>query len=99
MVKRSKNKNFEWDPAKEKLNVQSHGINFEHALKAFADINRLIVHDEKHSKKEERYFCIGLVELEVITVRFTYRKNKIRIIGAGIWRKGKKIYEQENKKK
>ncbi|WP_297823748.1 hypothetical protein [uncultured Paraglaciecola sp.] len=24
-------------------------------------------------------------------------KNRIRIFGAGYWRKGKKIYEQENK--
>lgn len=32
-----------------------------------------------------------------MTVRFTYRNNKIRIIGAGYWRQGKKVYE-ENKK-
>jgi hypothetical protein len=31
-----------------------------------------------------------------MTVRFTYGKSKIRIIGAGYWRKGKKIYEKEN---
>jgi hypothetical protein len=29
-------------------------------------------------------------------VRFTYRENVIRIFGAGYWRKGKQIYEQEN---
>jgi hypothetical protein len=29
-------------------------------------------------------------------VRFTYRSDVIRIIGAGYWRKGKRIYEQEN---
>jgi hypothetical protein len=32
-----------------------------------------------------------------MTVRFTYRGNTIRIIGAGYWRKGKKIYETSNK--
>ncbi|MEI6747001.1 MAG: hypothetical protein WCL34_13640 [Methylococcaceae bacterium] len=32
----------------------------------------------------------------ILTVRFTYRHNRIRIIGAGYWRKGKKIYEKEN---
>lgn len=32
----------------------------------------------------------------IMTVRFTYRNNKIRIIGAGYWRKGKKLYEEEN---
>jgi predicted RNA binding protein YcfA (HicA-like mRNA interferase family) len=32
----------------------------------------------------------------ILTVRFTYRKNKIRIIGAGYWRKGKEIYEKSH---
>ena len=32
----------------------------------------------------------------MLTVRFTYRTSKIRIIGAGFWRKGKNIYEKEN---
>lgn len=30
-----------------------------------------------------------------MTVRFTYRKNKIRIIGTGFWRKGKIKYTDE----
>lgn len=34
----------------------------------------------------------------ILTVRFIYRENKIRIIGAGYWRKGKKTYEEKNKK-
>ena len=32
---------------------------------------------------------------EVISVRFTERNNKIRIIGAGYWRKGVKYYENK----
>ena len=40
--------------------------------------------------------CLGKVVEGILTVRFTYRKNKIRIIGAGYWRKGKKLYEDEN---
>ena len=32
----------------------------------------------------------------IIAVRFTYRKNRIRIIGAGYWRKGKEIYEKSH---
>lgn len=30
-----------------------------------------------------------------MTVRFTYRQNRIRIIGAGYWRKGRDVYEKE----
>jgi len=34
-----------------------------------------------------------------MAVRFAYRNNKIRVFGAGYWRKGKKIYEEQNKEK
>lgn len=64
---------------------------------AFLDKKRVIVKDLEHSEDEERFYCFGKVEDEIMTVRFTYRNNIIRIIGAGYWRKGKKIYEKENK--
>ncbi len=32
----------------------------------------------------------------ILTVRFTYRGETIRILGAGYWRKGKRIYEEKN---
>ncbi|NLD38357.1 MAG: BrnT family toxin [Desulfatiglans sp.] len=47
----------------------------------------------EHSDDEKRYYCLGKVSDGVMTVRFTYRQNKIRIIGAGYWRKGKNIYK------
>jgi hypothetical protein len=49
------------------------------------------------SGDEKRFFCFGKVKGGVMTVRFTDREGIIRIIGAGYWRKGKKIYEKENK--
>jgi len=52
--------------------------------------------DKKHStKKETRYFCLGKVDNNILTVRFTIRKKSIRIFGAGYWRKGRKLYEKE----
>ena len=47
------------------------------------------------SKDEQRYFCFGRVGRNILTVRFTYRENVIRIFGAGYRRKGKALYEQE----
>jgi uncharacterized DUF497 family protein len=49
-----------------------------------------------HSQPEKRYYCFGKVEGKILTVRFTYRNNIIRIFGAGYWRKGKKTYEEAN---
>jgi uncharacterized protein len=63
---------------------------------AFADPRRVIAEDLAHSTKEKRYYCFGLLEDGVLTVRFTYRDDIIRIIGAGYWRRGKQIYEREN---
>ncbi len=42
------------------------------------------------------FYCFGKVDDGILTVRFTYRHGIIRIIGAGYWRKGKRIYEQQN---
>ncbi len=87
---------FEWDEQKNKINIEKHNISFEKAQYAFSDSNRIIAEDLSHSQKEKRYYCIGNIENSIVTVRFTYRLNVIRIIGAGYWRKGKKLYEQKN---
>jgi len=87
---------FEWDERKNIQNQDKHRISFETAQYAFADTYRVIVEDLDHSFDEKRYFCIGKYEGSILTVRFTYRYKKIRIFGAGYWRKGRKIYEKEN---
>jgi uncharacterized protein len=91
-----KQSNFEWDAAKDTLNQEKHSVAFVLAQYAFADPQRVIAKDEEHSGAEDRHYCFGEVDGGVMTVRFTYRATKIRIIGAGYWRKGKAIYEQEN---
>ncbi|MEZ4510737.1 MAG: BrnT family toxin [Chloroflexota bacterium] len=87
---------FAWDEDKNFANQLKHGVSFQDAKSAFFDLQRLIIEDTAHSFNEQRYFCLGKVDDEVLTVRFTYRNGIIRIIGAGYWRKGKKRYEEEN---
>ena len=84
---------FEWDPEKDIANRIKHGVWFSQAVLAFSDSRRAIAVDVGHSRTERRYYCFGRVGIGVLTVRFTYRDEKIRIIGAGYWRKGKEIYE------
>lgn len=88
--------NFEWDENKNRLNKDKHGVDFDNAQYAFFDNDRVIAEDLAHSKNEKRYYCFGRVDNGILTVRFTYRGEKIRIFGAGYWRKGKKIYEKTN---
>lgn len=89
---------FEWDEAKNLEDQQKHGVTFHEAQYAFLDPKRVIAEDLEHSQGEKRYYCFGSNQegSGVLTVRFTYRSGRIRIFGAGYWRKGKKIYEQEN---
>lgn len=89
---------FTWDRDKEKLNIEKHHLDFKTAQRAFYDPKRITTIDKGHSTEQEtRYFCFGMVSDAIITVRFTYREENIRIIGAGYWRKGKKFYEKTNK--
>ena len=87
---------FEWDDEKDLINQERHGVPFALAQFAFADPNRIIAEDLSHSEDEDRFFCFGSGEDGILTVRFTHRNARIRILGAGYWRRGKKIYEQEN---
>jgi uncharacterized DUF497 family protein len=80
---------FEWDEEKDKENQAKHGISFLAAQQAFFDPHRVIAEDITHS--------MGHVDKGILTVRFTYRENVIRIYGAGYWRKGRKIYEDQSK--
>lgn len=88
---------FEWNDSKNVENLVKHRLSFDEAQEAFFDKERVILLDKKHSSAEKRYFCIGkTINGSIATVRFTIRNNHIRIIGAGYWRKGKKIYEQHS---
>ena len=87
---------FEWDAIKDIANHAKHGVTFVTAQRAFLDPARIVAEDLAHSVREHRYFCFGKVDSKILTVRFTWRAGRIRIIGAGYWRKGKAAYEAKN---
>ena len=87
---------FEWDEKKDEENQKKHKVSFWLAQFAFFDPHRVIAEDSSHSQDEDRFYCVGKIGEGILTVRFTYRNNVIRIFGAGYWRKGKKIYEDQN---
>jgi uncharacterized DUF497 family protein len=88
---------FEWDEEKDRENQAKHHVSFSLAQHAFLDPQRIIAGDSEHSLQEDRFYCMGRVGEGIMTVRFTYRGSVIRIYGAGYWRKGRKLYEEENK--
>ncbi len=88
---------FEWDDNKDAENQAKHHVSFQDAQAAFVDPRRVIAKDLAHSDAEERFYCIGAAGGGILTVRFTYRHKVIRIIGAEYWRKGRAIYEKEDR--
>lgn len=76
---------FEWDPAKARRNDAMRGRpTFRDATTAFVDINRREAVDEANSSDAEvRWRLVGLTGLgQLVTVAFTYRGDRIRIISA-----------------
>ena len=74
---------FEWDDAKSRRNEQKHGVAFATAQLAFLDEHRVIAEDLSHSAEEQRFYCFGKVHDGVLTVRFTWRNGRIRILAIG----------------
>ena len=75
------NLKFEWDSNKDEKNFEKHGLKFKLAARVFLDKNRYKEKDEFHSLDENRIITIGLVR-KVLTVVYTERGEKIRIISA-----------------
>lgn len=96
MVKMIERADFEWDEIKNLFNQSKHGVSFEAAQKVFDDPGQIVVRDSEHERGEKRFLCLGMVEGDVLTVRFSFRRKRIRIFGAGYWRQGRKRYEKEN---
>jgi uncharacterized DUF497 family protein len=75
---------FEWDENKNAENIKNHnGISFEKAVKAFNDNLAIPLEDLEHSdENEKRYALIGMCELGLVFVTFTFRGENYRIISA-----------------
>ena len=76
---------FEWDESKNQTNIKKHGISFEEASSVFYDDEALIITDESHSEKEDRFVMIGFsYKFNLLVVCHCYRQNEtiIRIISA-----------------
>jgi len=76
------NESFEWDEAKAAENYVKHGVSFETAVKVFTDpfaVERL---DDREDYGEERFILIGTADEVVLTVVYTERNGRFRIISA-----------------
>jgi uncharacterized protein len=90
---RFKNVDFEWGASKENENLAKHGVDFSTVGIAWSDPHRLIFRYPGMGRDELRWQFTGHDGHGILTVRFTIRSGTIRVIGAGYWRKQRKLYE------
>jgi uncharacterized protein len=73
---------FEWDDAKAVANFRKHGITFEQAAYAFRDPFAVEWIDESAVYGEERIILLGMSGGQILSVVYTERGERIRIISA-----------------
>ena len=79
---------FDWDPTKEKANIQKHKVSFRRAATVFRDPHQLSIYDEGHSQYEDRWITMGIDDGGVVRVvvhtfkRVDEGECEIRIISA-----------------
>jgi uncharacterized protein len=81
MIGQVRNHDFEWDKAKSQATFADRGIDFETAALVFDGIC-LQWYDLRHEYGEPRYLATGDADGIIITVAWTPRGNKRRIITA-----------------
>ena len=74
---------FDWDIWNQLKNFAKHQVENKECEDVFFNEPRLVDTDEKHSSTEKRYKVFGVTDAgRWLTVVFTVRKEKIRIISA-----------------
>ena len=74
---------FDWGKGNIDKNWKKHKVRFKEVEEIFFNKLLKIFPDKKHSKKEERFVAFGTTKLRrKLTVIFTFRKDKIRVVSA-----------------
>ena len=89
---------FDWDKGNVQKNWERHRVSFSECEEVFLR-GPILFTDSKHSISEVRFFALGkTVRERDLTVVFTLRQNRIRVISArDMNRKERKAYEQAKK--
>jgi len=73
---------FEWHDAKARSNYAKHGVTFDIARKAFADPFMVEILDNTEDYGEERFLLIGMADGHLLSVIYTPRQGRYRLITA-----------------
>ena len=77
-----KTEDYEWDDTKVEVNFRKHKVRFEHAVSACEDPFAVVEFDDSQNYGEDRFILIGRIPDGILTVAYTERRNRRRIISA-----------------
>jgi uncharacterized protein len=88
---------FEWDDAKAAGNLRNHGVSFPQATQAFRDPFAVEWVDLREEFGEERVVLLGRAANQLLTIVYTEREERLRIISARRATKNEEdLYYREN---
>jgi hypothetical protein len=73
---------FEWNDAKARANLKKHSVTFAAARLVFDDAASVDEIDDREDYGEDRFIIIGMANRRLLTVTYTERDGRIRIISA-----------------
>jgi len=73
---------FEWDRNKAAENLKRHRIDFNQAAAVFSDPNAIETFDDTQGYGEDRFTRTGVYQGKTLTVAYTEREGRVRIISA-----------------
>ena len=74
---------FDWDAGNLDKNLITHGVTVEECEQVFQSARVFVKSDAAHSQQEERFCMFGSTsEGRLLSVFFTLRDNRIRVISA-----------------
>ncbi len=87
---------FDWNKGNIDKNWIKHKVTVKECEEVFFNLPLLLFTDKKHSQKENRIVAYGLTDKgRTLTIVFTIRENKIRVISArDQQKKERRLYEQ-----
>lgn len=87
---------FDWDKGNVDKSFNKHNVTSKEAEETFSNKPLKIFEDLSHSEKEQRFMAFGVTNLSrKLTVVFTLRKQKIRVISARDQNiKERRVYEK-----
>ena len=72
---------FEWDDDKAEANWRKHRVSFEEAVRVFDDPCQFNFEDNS-VRYEDRFNVVGMMRGRLVTVTYTIRGDKYRIVSA-----------------